>query len=147
MRKLMAKTSTFAGETEAIGREIARGLKAGDLIGLYGPVGAGKTTFVKGLAIGLNCRVPAKSPSFSLVNEYPGDIPLFHIDFYRLKTDAEIDDLGWTDYLDSDGIVVIEWADRAKNTLPSRTIDVYFTILDANSRRLEIFVNDDFGDR
>lgn len=131
----------------AVARNLAPSLIAGDIIALYGPVGAGKTCFVKGLAAGLKCSTPVKSPSFNLVNEYQGDIPLYHIDFYRLTSDAEIEDLGWTDYLDSDGVVAIEWAERIKNSLPRRTIDAYFKILGENLRKLEIYVSDDFGHR
>lgn len=122
-------------------------MKAGDIVALFGPVGSGKTSFVKGLASGLKCTIEAKSPSFSLINEYPGDVPLYHLDFYRLESEAEISDLGWTDYLNSDGIVVIEWAERVKKELPHRTADVYFYILDDKSRRLEILVDESFWNR
>ncbi len=147
MIKLSEIISTSVQETETLAGDMARSLISGDIIALYGSVGAGKTQFVRGLATGLGCTVSVKSPSFNLINEYPGKIPLYHIDFYRLELEGEIADLGWTDYLNSDGVVVIEWAERVKNLLPERVVDVYFYILDENSRKLEIYVNDDFRNR
>ena len=147
MNKYLKIISRSVDDTVAIAEKLTNSLIAGDIIALYGSVGAGKTHFVKGLATGLRCEKTAKSPSFSLINEYPGDIPLYHIDFYRLRFESEIEDLGWTDYLNSDGIVVIEWAERVKNLLPRRTLDVYFEILDENSRKVEISVSDDFRNR
>lgn len=147
MIKLSEIISKSVQKTEALAGDMARSLIPGDIIALYGSVGAGKTQFVRGLAAGLGCTASVKSPSFNLINEYPGKIPLYHIDFYRLESEGEITDLGWTDYLNSDGVVVIEWAERVKNLLPERAIDVYFYILEENSRKLEIYVNDDFRNR
>jgi len=147
MRQLLKKISHSAKETEQIGSALAGILKPGEVVGLYGPVGAGKTCLVRGLAAGFECQQPVKSPSFSLINEYPGSTPLIHLDLYRLASDAAIEDLGWSDYLETGAVMVIEWAERIKNLLPERTVDIYLSILDENSRELEIFVSDDFGDR
>jgi tRNA threonylcarbamoyladenosine biosynthesis protein TsaE len=147
MVKIMDMVSVDVKDTEKIASDLALSLRAGDLVALYGEVGAGKTTFARGLGFGLGCTIRAKSPSFSLMNEYPGDIALYHIDFYRMKNESEINDLGWTDYLDSDGVVVIEWAEKIKNSLPQERVDVYLHILGSDTRRLEIFVFDDFRDR
>ena len=147
MNKYSEEISRSVDETMGMAANLIELLIAGDIIALYGPVGAGKTHFVKGLTSGLRSKKSAKSPSFSIINEYPGDISLYHIDFYRLRTESEIEDLGWTDYLNSDGIVVIEWAERVKNLLPRRTLDIYFTILDENSRKVEMLASDDFGNR
>ena len=147
MPKLLEIMSDSVEDTMAAARDLAKSMIAGDVIALYGPVGAGKTCFVKGLAAGLKCKTLVRSPSFNLVNEYDGDIPLYHIDFYRLTSDAEIGDLGWTDYLNAFGIVVIEWAEKVKNSLPEGTIEAYFSILGENLRKLEIYAGDDFRNR
>ncbi len=134
-----------AEETEHLGFELAESLNPDDVVALYGDLGSGKTCFVKGVARGLNLSNPVKSPSFSIINEYPGKIPLFHIDFYRLEKSAEIEDIGWMEYLDSGGIVIIEWAERVKNMLPSKRIDVYFEILGNAARHVEIIAVDGSG--
>jgi tRNA threonylcarbamoyladenosine biosynthesis protein TsaE len=147
MKKLLSKTTGNASETEKIARDMAAILEPGDIVALYGPVGSGKTCFVRGLARGLGCVQEIKSPSFSLVNEYSGSVPLYHIDFYRLEKEAEIIDLGWIDYLDSDGVVAIEWAERVRNMLPSGRFDVYLSFFGPEMRRVEILASDNFGDR
>ncbi len=147
MKKLLLRTTKTASETEKIARDLAAVLRPGDIVALYGPVGSGKTCFVRGLAYGLGCSQKVKSPSFSLVNEYSGTLPLYHIDFYRLEKEAEIIDLGWTDYLDSDGVVAIEWAERVRNMLPSNRFDVYLDFFGPKMRRVEILTGDNIGDR
>ena len=132
-------------ETELIGTKVGRSLNAGDILALYGELGAGKTCFVKGLAQGLKISAEVKSPSFSIINEYPGHIPLVHMDFYRITKAVEFENLGWMEYLDADAVVVIEWAERIRNLLPLRRIDVYFQILNETERRLEIITVDDSG--
>ncbi len=147
MKQLLLTDSYGAEETEAIAEELSVVLKPGDVIALYGTLGAGKTCFVRGLARGLKVSMPVKSPTFSIINEYPGSVPLYHIDFYRLENRSEITDLGWTDYMGSDGIVVIEWADRVKNMLPVNRFDIYLSIHGDTIRRIEILANVDTGNR
>lgn len=147
MKKLLLKTTSSVSETEQIARDLAAALRPGDIVALYGPVGSGKTCFVRGLASGLGCSQEVKSPSFSLVNEYSGSVPLYHIDFYRLEKEAEIIDLGWIDYLDSDGVVAIEWAERVRNMLPLRRFDVYLDFSGPKMRRVEILAGDNIGNR
>ena len=139
MKQLFLTESFSDFETENIAEELAAILRAGDVVALYGPLGAGKTCFVRGLARGLKCSRPVKSPTFSLINEYPGNLPLYHVDFYRLDNQAEIVDLGWTDYLSSDGIVVIEWAEKVKKMLPPDRIEVYLSFSGSSARRVEVF--------
>ena len=105
--------------TLAFGRRTASECRSGDVLALCGGLGAGKTQFVKGLAEGLGCPTDATSPTFTLVHEYCGGrLPLFHFDFYRLDTEEELLRLGWDEYLESDGVVVAEWADRFPALVP-----------------------------
>jgi tRNA threonylcarbamoyladenosine biosynthesis protein TsaE len=98
-------------ETEAVGEELAAGLGVGDLLLLAGELGAGKTTFVRGLARGLGVTSAVQSPTFQLVRVYPGRVQLAHVDLYRLESGADLGDLGLDDLLDQ-GVVAVEWGDR-----------------------------------
>jgi tRNA threonylcarbamoyladenosine biosynthesis protein TsaE len=147
MQRLLLTDSFSDAETMDIAKELTAILMPGDIIALLGPLGTGKTVFVKGLAVGLECQMPVRSPTFSLINEYPGHIPLYHIDFYRLEGQAEIEDLGWTDYLNSDGVVVIEWAERVKNLLPENRFEVYLSFLGLDGRKIEVLAFGDSGNR
>ena len=138
MKQLLLAETNSETETEGIAAELAAELNPGDVIALYGPLGAGKTSFVRGLAAGLRCIQPVRSPTFSLINEYTGRLPLYHFDFYRLDGDAEIDDLGWTDYLDSKGVLAIEWPEKVRKMLPIPRIEVYLSYLGETSRKVEI---------
>lgn len=105
-----------------LGREVAEGLAAGDVLALQGGLGAGKTHFTKGLAAGLGCRGEVTSPTFTLVHEYGGGrLPLFHFDFYRMESEDEVLRIGWDEYLDEDGVVVVEWPDKFPELLPPGT--------------------------
>jgi tRNA threonylcarbamoyladenosine biosynthesis protein TsaE len=145
MKQLLLTESHSSDETEAIAAELASILKSGDIVTLYGPLGAGKTTFVRGLAQGLGCYKGVRSPTFSLINEYPGPLPLYHFDFYRLEGEAEIDDLGWTEYLDSGGVMAIEWPEKIKNMLPTKRFEVYLSFYGENARMVEIIALDNTG--
>jgi tRNA threonylcarbamoyladenosine biosynthesis protein TsaE len=138
MKRLLLAETQSETETEEIARELAGELRPGDVVALYGPLGAGKTSFVRGLASGLHCVQPVRSPTFSLINEYSGTIPLYHFDFYRLDGQAEIDDLGWTDYLNTDGVLAIEWPEKVRKMLPIPRIEVYLSYLGETSRKVEI---------
>lgn len=106
-------TTSSPEETEAAGRELAARLKPGSVVCLYGELGAGKTVFVKGMASGLGL-MPRDiiSASYTIIAEYDCAPPLYHADLYRLEGGADIDELGLYDYMDGQGITVIEWADR-----------------------------------
>lgn len=109
-------------DTLAFGRVLAAGLKAGDVIALCGQLGAGKTHVVKGLLAGLGSPEDVTSPTFSLVHEYQhARLPVFHFDFYRMKHEAELLNIGWDEYLDEPGIIVVEWADLFPTLLPPHT--------------------------
>ena len=113
-----------ADETHAAGERLGHTLGPGDVVALTGELGAGKTCFVQGLARGLGARVWPTSPTFVLVNEYPADLPIHHVDAYRVAGPAEMIDIGVLELIDGDGVTVIEWADRVAALLPDRTIHV-----------------------
>lgn len=127
-----------AGETRALGRGIGQALAPGMVLGLIGPLGAGKTTLVQGIAQGMRVRrVQVASPTFILAREYPGRIPLYHLDLYRLDRPlADLHELGYEEYLDGKGAAVIEWADRAKALWPNRLIAVQLQVVSPTTRRL-----------
>ena len=105
-------TTHSAAETQALAGQLAQDVQAGDVLWLSGVLGAGKTTFTQGLGRGLQVGVPISSPTFVLVREYQGRLPLFHIDLYRLDEQRDILNLGLRDYLDGDGVCVVEWSER-----------------------------------
>jgi tRNA threonylcarbamoyladenosine biosynthesis protein TsaE len=116
--------SRSAAATRRLGRRLAAHLLPGDVICLVGDLGAGKTTFVQGLAAGLGVRDPATSPTFVLVHEYLGRIPLFHLDLYRLSGD--LTEIGLDDILGGDAAVVVEWAERMPGHLCENGIEIGF---------------------
>ena len=111
-----------AAETEALGRRLAAVLRSGDVVAYRGDLGAGKTAFTRGLARGLGCTGRVTSPTFTVVNEYEGRLPLFHFDLYRLEGEDALYDVGWEDYLDRGGVCAVEWSERAEAALPRETV-------------------------
>ncbi len=116
--------SHSAEETERFGEQLARRLRSGDVLAFTGPLGMGKTAFTRGLARGLGCRGRVTSPTFTIVNEYEGETPLFHFDMYRLGSSDELFDIGWDDYLARGGICAVEWSERVSDALPEGTVFV-----------------------
>jgi tRNA threonylcarbamoyladenosine biosynthesis protein TsaE len=128
-----------AEATIALGREFAGRIGPGEVLALCGELGAGKTHFVKGLAIGLGITAEATSPTFTLIHEYPGGrLPLFHFDLYRLETEDELLRIGFDDYLDSAGVLAIEWADKFPALIPSHARWLRFTHLPDGSREVDV---------
>ncbi|MDR2360079.1 MAG: tRNA (adenosine(37)-N6)-threonylcarbamoyltransferase complex ATPase subunit type 1 TsaE [Oscillospiraceae bacterium] len=112
-------------ETELLAADFAGVLTPDTVIALSGELGAGKTAFVRGLAIGLAYGGTVSSPTFTIVNEYHGGrLPIFHFDLYRLSGTYEVCDIGWDDYLGRGGVIAAEWSDRAADLLPEGTIYV-----------------------
>jgi tRNA threonylcarbamoyladenosine biosynthesis protein TsaE len=111
-------------ETAAAGEVLGRTLGPGDVVALYGELGSGKTCLVQGLVRGLGVSTNATSPTFVLVNEYRGRLPVHHVDAYRTGSLAELMDFGLLDLMGGDGVTLVEWADRAEPLLPARTIRV-----------------------
>ncbi len=129
-------TTTSEGETEAAGQALARHLAAGAVILLTGPLGAGKTAFARGLAAGLGCDLAGvSSPTFTIIQEYPGPVRLQHVDLYRLSP-AEVDDLLLEDLMD-DSVMAVEWPDRWLRA-PANAIRVQIVPIGDNERRLTI---------
>ncbi len=111
-------------ETEQLGAQLALTLVPGTVLAYTGSLGMGKTAFTRGLARGLGFTGRVTSPTFTLVNEYEGRIPLFHFDLYRITSSDELFDLGWDDYLDRGGICAVEWSERIADALPPETLFV-----------------------
>ena len=126
--------------TQQVGRRFAKTLKSRDVVALEGELGSGKTCFVQGVAQGL--RVPPKtfvrSPSFTILNQYYGDITLYHLDFYRLDEHDDLDDLGLDELFDGNGITIVEWADKFRGALPRRTIRIHFAIVNEHTRDIDM---------
>ena len=111
MATTTSRDTSSAAQTEAAGEELGRRLRPGDLVLLKGELGAGKTTFVRGMARGVGSAAPVASPTFQLVRIYPGRVQLAHVDLYRLEKEDEVRDVGLDELLDA-GAVVIEWGER-----------------------------------
>ena len=116
--KIIEYTSQSSEETLAFGANFAKKLAKKDVVIFSGNLGSGKTTLIRGICRGLGVEQVVTSPTFTLVNEYDGPLPIFHFDFYRLGHETELLDLGLEEYLYGDGICLIEWPDIAKNELP-----------------------------
>ena len=132
---MILSTESEAG-TERAGEAFAALLHPGDVIALYGGLGAGKTAFVRGLAKGLGLSSRVSSPTFTIVNEYPGAVPLFHFDMYRLGGSDELFEIGWEDYLVRGGICAVEWSENVEDAFYSDTIRVRIDKLDGTRRTI-----------
>jgi len=124
VRKPESFISNSAEETMAWAMKWVHTLPAGTVIALHGDLGAGKTCLVQGLARGLDVTGPVHSPTFTLINEYKGRLPLYHMDLYRIRNEEEAWQIGLEQYVPGDGITAIEWADRISRALPDTTIHI-----------------------
>ena len=111
-------------ETEALGARLAEALAPGAVVAFRGGLGMGKTAFTRGLARGLGYSGRVTSPTFTVVNEYEGRLPLFHFDLYRLEGEDALYDVGWEDYLDRGGVCAVEWSEQTPEALPPSTVFV-----------------------
>ncbi len=126
-------------ETRALGRELAAGLRPGDVIGLDGELGAGKTVLVQGIAEGRGITSNVTSPTFTLIHEYNGPTGrLYHADLYRLVSIQDAMDIGIEEIMSGNGVTVIEWSDKIEPLLPCRAIRVHLTVLDETRRSITI---------
>ena len=143
MQSLNRYRTETPDQTIRLGLEIGKKLQPGSVVALHGPLGAGKTTLVKGIARSLNIEEALTSPSFTLIAEYEGSregnpVTLYHIDLYRISHPQEIEDLGMEEILNGEGICVIEWAEKASEFLPESTIRVEIVIEDKGRRQIKI---------
>jgi tRNA threonylcarbamoyladenosine biosynthesis protein TsaE len=138
----MIRIRTFSPEeTMDLGEKIGRLLKGGEVICLTGDLGAGKTHFTKGVARGLGVSGTVTSPTFTLIHEYSGRLPLYHVDAYRLCDPDEAYDLGLEEYLYGDGVTLVEWPERISELLPPEYMTVEISRADEsdeNNRDIEI---------
>lgn len=133
-----------AEQTQALGVVLGRCAQAGDFIACRGTLGAGKTTFIQGFALGLGVLPDAyvRSPTFMLVNEYEGRCPLYHFDFYRLQDANDVLDIGFDDYCLGNGVVIVEWADKFPQLLPAKRLDLSIEILTDDQRTICAIASD-----
>lgn len=127
-------------DTIAAGASLAKKLGAGDVVALVGDLGAGKTVFAKGIAKGLGVKNPryVNSPTFVLIKEYRGRIPLYHFDLYRPNKTNMLDAESYEEYFYGDGVTVIEWADKIRKLLPQKYTEVRLSVAGENKRKIEI---------
>lgn len=123
----MEYISNSCEETEKIAYGFAQTLKSGDVVCMYGDMGVGKTAFVHGLAAGLDITEPITSPTFTIVNEYYGKYTLYHFDVYRIADCDEMYEIGYDEYIDGDGICVIEWPQLIDDILPEKRYNVHIS--------------------
>lgn len=122
--------------TRELAKRLTSFLQVGDVLALEGDLGAGKTTFAQGIAKGLGVTQKVDSPTFAIIKEYVGHIPLYHMDVYRLETGGE--ELGLEEYFYGDGICIVEWASKVKSLLPDQTIYLSFTLKEDGTRSISI---------
>lgn len=130
--------SRSESETFKIAHDFAQSLVPGSVVALSGELGTGKTVFARGVAGYLKVKQQVTSPTFTLINEYCGTIPLYHMDLYRLNNLPEIEDIGVEDYFYSDGICLVEWAEKLEGLLPEHAVTIYLKQIDKNRREIRI---------
>ena len=132
----MEKNSNSPDVTMSIGFEFSKEIKAGDIIAIEGEIGAGKTTFIKGVLKGLGYKGNVNSPTYTLINEYQADSKIIHIDCYREKNINRWIDIGFIDYLNDNNIIIIEWPEILEDIIPHYAIKVEMKHIDDNKREI-----------
>lgn len=130
-------TTQTTEETIRLAEELATLLRPGDVVTLEGDLGAGKTTFTKGIGSGLGVRRMINSPTFTIVKEYMGELPLYHMDVYRLEDSSE--DIGFDEYFNGPGISVVEWASFIEEYLPDERLDIRLQMKDEHTRVITFY--------
>jgi tRNA threonylcarbamoyladenosine biosynthesis protein TsaE len=125
-------------ETIAWGRAFSARLRAGDVVALSGDLGAGKTCLTKGIAAGLGVTAPVTSPTFTLIHEYSGKLPVYHIDLYRLESPRDALAIGILDYFGGNGVCIVEWAEKIADLLPPNVWRMNIEVVDEQTRRITI---------
>lgn len=136
MSEILDLMSHSNAETERLGKKLGELLRPGDVVSLEGGLGVGKTCLARGIAAGLRVTDPVRSPSFTLVNEYAGKVPMYHIDLYRVEGKGELATVGLDEYLDKEGVVVVEWPERAGSLLPRHNLTITIEWEDETDRRI-----------
>lgn len=128
-------------ETQELGQALGAAIHEAIIIALTGDLGTGKTAFVQGLAKGLDVseKYYITSPTFTLINEYPGRHPLFHVDLYRIEHASELEEIGLDEILQQNAVIVIEWADRLFGETLSGHLGLFFRMVDENTRQIDMF--------
>ncbi len=140
---MMRKETHSPGETREFGKALAEHLKPGSVVALTGPLGSGKTVLVQGICSGFQVETAVSSPSFVIINEYPGirsgaRIWVYHFDLYRLESSREFVNLGYEEYFYGKGVTLIEWAEKAKDFLPEKRWDIRLKIVAENEREITV---------
>ncbi|NIM99756.1 MAG: tRNA (adenosine(37)-N6)-threonylcarbamoyltransferase complex ATPase subunit type 1 TsaE [candidate division Zixibacteria bacterium] len=140
-QRMIEKKTNSSEETKEFGSSLAKQLTPGSVVGLVGPLGSGKTVFVQGICSGLGVQRAVTSPSFVIINEYPGRLKespiwVYHFDLYRLENVEEFIKLGYEEYFYGKGITLIEWAEKVKAFLPEKRWEVHLEILSENERQI-----------
>ena len=130
--------SHSAEQTTTLGRQLAKLLQPGDVLCLSGDLGAGKTLLVQGITAGLALADQATSPTFTILNVYDGPTPVYHFDLYRLEWPWQLDDIGFAEFTDTDGIAIIEWPDKFPDHMPREALRIEITKADENVRLFSI---------
>lgn len=125
-------------ETVLAGEQMGKMLLPGDVLAFYGDLGAGKTAFIRGVARGLGIASRVSSPTFTIVNEYPGPVPLFHFDMYRLGSSDELFEIGWEDYLTRGGVCCVEWTENVADAMPAEAVAVTIEKTGENTRKITV---------
>ena len=132
-------------ETRALGEKLARALRPGDVLCLWGDLGAGKSELTRGIAAGLGVTAPVTSPSFTIMNVYgEGRCPLYHFDWYRLESSEELYEMGMDEYLGGDGIAVVEWPGVCPDAMPETRLDVTLTPMGEEEREIALTPRGEF---
>lgn len=135
MQKFISKSES---ETVGLGRDFAARLEPGSFVALYGDLGAGKTQFVKGVCDAFKVKEVVNSPTFTIVNEYHGTLPVFHIDLYRMKNIEEILGIGFDEYIEAGGVCLVEWAEKLDGIIPEKRFDVKMAVVDDTTREISV---------
>lgn len=134
--KVYEQISHSESETQKLANTIAIHLRPGDVIALEGDLGAGKTTFTKGIAIGLGITRTVNSPTFTIMKEYKGKFPLYHMDVYRVEHEDE--EFGIEEYIEGNGVTIVEWAHLINSQLPTNRLTISLQHVDGQSRKIAI---------
>jgi len=148
IKMMVEMVSPTPQHTERIGSVLGKMLEGGEIIALSGELGSGKTTLVRGIAHGMGFnRDEIASPSFTLINEYDGPLPLFHIDLYRLEGERDLYEIGYEEYVGGNGAVVIEWADKVPQAVPKECLWITLKYLDDKRREIVMWAEGEKYDK